>query len=167
MANDLIRRADAIDALMAWEEDSIWDEECLKHRGEPYWISPSDVVENLPSAEQDREYIEQIKWERDTAISQLKDLGYGLGEKIRTDGDTISRQAAIDAILDLHDCPNGHSDTYDKACIIGVLEEVPSAVVPIKDKCLTCIHCENCTDEQTFEEFMFGQDMGNPEDGSL
>lgn len=42
--------------------------------------------------------VEQIKWERDTAIQQLKDLGYGLGEKIRTDGDTISRQAAIDAI---------------------------------------------------------------------
>lgn len=49
--NDLISRADAIDALMAWEEDSVWDEECLKHRGEPFWISPSDVVENLPSAE--------------------------------------------------------------------------------------------------------------------
>lgn len=87
--------------------------------------------------------------------------------KNETHGDVISRQAAIDAILDLHDCPNGYSDTYDKACIIGVLEELPSAVVPIKDKCLTCIYCENCTDEQTFEEFMFGQDMGNPEDGSL
>lgn len=49
--SDLISRADAIDALMAWEEDSVWDEECLKHRGEPFWISPSNVVENLPSAE--------------------------------------------------------------------------------------------------------------------
>ena len=87
--------------------------------------------------------------------------------KAETHGDVIYRQAAIDAILDLHDCPNGFSDTYDKACIIGVLEKLPSAIVPIKDKCLTCIHCENCTDEQTFEEFMFGQDMGNPEDGSL
>lgn len=49
--SDLISRADAIDALMAWEEDSVWDEECLKHRGEPFWEAPSDVVENLPSAE--------------------------------------------------------------------------------------------------------------------
>lgn len=42
--------------------------------------------------------VRQIQWERDTAIQQLKELGYGLGEKIRTDGDTISRQEAIDAL---------------------------------------------------------------------
>lgn len=49
--DDLISRQAAIDALMAWEEDSVWDEECLKHRGEPFWISPSDVIENLLAAE--------------------------------------------------------------------------------------------------------------------
>ena len=42
-------------------------------------------------------------------------------------GDLISRQAAIDAIDGLPNCYNGYSDTYDKACIIGVLEELPSA----------------------------------------
>lgn len=52
MADDTIYRQDAIDALMAWEEDSFWDEECLKHRGEPYWVAPSDVIEKLPSAPQ-------------------------------------------------------------------------------------------------------------------
>ena len=41
--------------------------------------------------------------------------------------DLISRQAAIQAVMDLPDCPNGYSDTYDKACIIGLLEEAPSA----------------------------------------
>lgn len=41
--------------------------------------------------------------------------------------DLIDRQAAIKAIEDLQDCYNGFSDTFDKACIIGVLEEVPSA----------------------------------------
>lgn len=41
--------------------------------------------------------------------------------------DLIDRQAAIKAIENLQDCYNGFSDTYDKACIIGVLEEVPSA----------------------------------------
>ena len=40
--------------------------------------------------------------------------------------DLISRSDAIDAINDLPDCPNGYSDTYDKACIIGVIEELPS-----------------------------------------
>lgn len=43
-----------------------------------------------------KELFDQIKWERDIAIGQLKELGYGLGEKIRTDKDTISRRAAID-----------------------------------------------------------------------
>lgn len=41
--------------------------------------------------------------------------------------DLISRQAAIKAIDDLPNCYNGYSDTYDKAYIIGVLEELPSA----------------------------------------
>lgn len=41
--------------------------------------------------------------------------------------DLISRQEAIKAIEDLPNCYNGFSDTFDKACIIGVLEEVQSA----------------------------------------
>ena len=41
--------------------------------------------------------------------------------------DSISRQAAIKAIDDLPNCYNGFSDRYDKACIIGVLEELPTA----------------------------------------
>lgn len=51
--------------------------------------------------------------------------------------DLISRRAAIKAIDDLPNCYNGYSDTYDKAYIIGVLEEVPS-IEPkkvVKDYC--------------------------------
>lgn len=55
--DDVISRQAAIDALMAWEEDSIWDEECLKHRGEPFWVAPSDVVEQLPSAQPEQRWI--------------------------------------------------------------------------------------------------------------
>lgn len=44
--------------------------------------------------------------------------------------DLISRRAAIQAIDDLPNCYNGYSDTYDKACIIGVLEELPRVDVP-------------------------------------
>lgn len=40
--------------------------------------------------------------------------------------DLIKRSDAIRAIEDLQDCYNGFSDTYDKACIIGAMEEVPS-----------------------------------------
>jgi len=31
-----------------------------------------------------KDYIEQLKWERDTALAQLAELGYGLGEKVHT-----------------------------------------------------------------------------------
>lgn len=40
--------------------------------------------------------------------------------------DLISKKAAIKAIDDLPNCYNGYSDTYDKAYIIGVIEEVPT-----------------------------------------
>lgn len=39
----------------------------------------------------------------------------------------IDRRVAIEAIKDLPNCPNGYSDTYDKARIIGVLEGLPTA----------------------------------------
>lgn len=69
-------------------------------------------VEQLPSVQSDRELIEQLKWERDTAIQQLKDLGYGLGEKPKTD-DTISRQDAIDTVLTMFDrCDTGEITDY-------------------------------------------------------
>ena len=56
-----------------------------------------DKINNAPTIEP--RSIEQICWERDLAIQQLADLGYGLGEKTRTDGDCISRQAVIEALV--------------------------------------------------------------------
>lgn len=44
---------------------------------------------------------------------------------------------AIDAIKALPDCPNGFSDTYDKAWIISVLEEVPekpTGWIPVSER---------------------------------
>ena len=41
---------------------------------------------------------EQVAWERDVAIEQLKELGYSFGEKIKTSDDCVSRQAVIDLI---------------------------------------------------------------------
>lgn len=52
----------------------------------------------------------------------------------------ISRQAAIQEILDLPNCPDGHSDMYDKARIIGVIEEVPAADVVEVVRCRDCKH---------------------------
>lgn len=55
--------------------------------------------------------------------------------------DLIDRQTAIDAIDGLPNCYNGFSDSYDKAYIIGVLEELPSAESEII-KCKDCKHFE-------------------------
>ena len=44
--------------------------------------------------------------------------------------DLISRADAIEAVESLPNTPNGFSDTYDKACIIGLIEALPSAEVP-------------------------------------
>lgn len=48
-----------------------------------------EAVRNQPSAQP--EYFKQIKWERDLAIQQLEELGYGLGEKIHTEQREIIR----------------------------------------------------------------------------
>ena len=61
--------------------------------------------------------------------------------------DLIDRQQAIDAINELHDKPNAWLDLA-----VDVLEKLPSA---------------QPESEHTMEEFMYGQDLGNPEDGSL
>lgn len=68
--------------------------------------------------------------------------------------DLISREAAIEAIDDLPNCYNGYSDTYDKAYIIGVLEELPTIDVPerkvgkwIKDGVAYSLYkCSACND---------------------
>lgn len=38
----------------------------------------------------------------------------------------IDADALKKSVLDLHDCDNGFSDTYDKGCIIGVIDEEPT-----------------------------------------
>ena len=88
-------------------------------------------LKNMPLTNPDyvsRAVVEQIIWERDTAIWQLRQLGYGFGEKMRTDGDLISRQAAIDAVKEEWD---GWSFEYDAETIVSytceALERLPSA----------------------------------------
>ena len=48
--------------------------------------------------------------------------------------DYIRREDAIQAIMDLPNCPNGYSDTYDKARIIAELEQLPSAELYTEDE---------------------------------
>ena len=115
---DLIDRQAALDALMDAFCDTMIESIC------------KDTIEALPSAQPNREYIGQIKWERDTAIQQLKELGYGFGEKIRTDVDTISRQAAI-AVADSSDCVGLSVEDVKKVTdeVVKGLKRLPSVQI--------------------------------------
>ena len=54
----------------------------LRINGEGEQLFSTETVEALHIAKTVLGSIEQILWERDLAISQLTELGYGLGEKI-------------------------------------------------------------------------------------
>lgn len=91
--------------------------------------------------------------------------------------DLISRQAAVKAVEDLPNCYNGYSDTYDKACIIGLLEELPPAQERKKGewilvkgsngkdyhKCSECLHTQDITGVKNYCA-VCGADMGGKED---
>ena len=69
--------------------------------------------------------------------------------------DLIDRAKAIKAIEDMQDCYNGFSSTFDKAQIIEVLEEVPTAErkghwIDIKCGSVSIWKCSEC--EEIFSE---------------
>lgn len=50
----------------------------------------------------------------------------------------IDAEKLKESVEGLQDCYNGFSDTYDKSCIIGLIDEEPTAdVVPV-------VRCQNC-----------------------
>lgn len=51
-------------------------------------------------------------------------------EQAKNMEEVAANAAWMQAVDDLPNCYNGYSDTYDKAYIIGVLEEQPSVDVP-------------------------------------
>lgn len=78
-------------------------------------VAKKEIVERVK-----KNVYEQCKWERDTALQQLKDLGYGLGEKPRVDGDAISRKQAISLIKEYE---------RDSTCpldYVSIIKQVPS-----------------------------------------
>ena len=137
--SDLIRRQSAIAAIKTWG--------LLDGLSEGQAIEILADEEKVPSAQPDRELIEQLKWERDTAIQQLKDLGYGLGEKPKT-GDTISRQAAIEVIDAVFPVDPMKSE-YAQGIACGAalaktyVEQLPSEQPEI-------IRCKDCKNQEKF-----------------
>lgn len=54
-------------------------------------------------------------------------------------------------ILALQDCYNGFSDTYDKACIIGVIDDQPTIEERKKGKWTSEEACEFCGFQPWYE----------------
>lgn len=89
--------------------------------------------------------------------------------------DLISRQAVVECVYKALRTPplkGVFTDTMSLA--ISMVNELPSAQQEVD--CQKCIFCGFAgfkqfqtaqQPEPTMEEFMYGQDMGNPEDGSL
>lgn len=82
-------------------------------------------------------------------------------------------------ILNLQDCYNGFSDTYDKACIIGVIDEQPT-IDPVKHgewEMLMgwpfpewrCTRCGNiiCGDVEHLEKWKYCHQCGTKMDGLI
>lgn len=92
-----------------------------------------------------REAIEIPKIERDhmtpTLLTECSETQKPL--------DTISRKAAIDAINNIMPTKEG---LYEPSEVLCKLMQLPSVQPEL---------------EHTMEEFMYGQDLGSPEDGSL
>lgn len=55
----------------------------------------------------------------------------------------IDADALKKSVEGLTDCYNGFSDTYDKSCIIGLIDEEPTADVVEVVRCRDCKHRKN------------------------
>ena len=161
--DDLISRKDAIDALNI--AMNIWS-------SMPEWREHKiiECLEELPSAEPDVPDINVSDMiSRQAAIDTVGSMlrrKFGIGgdlAEITLAGlpsaqpdlqptcnqlatDTISRQAALDLI------EKAPINGWVKDALIGDVRALPSA---------------QPEPEHTMEEFMYGQDLGSPEDGSL
>lgn len=111
--------------------------------------------------------MEQYKWERDIAISQLKDLGYELGEKPRksdvpgtNDGNLIDKERLLDDLKEMCIISFWEANEHSEECyqdIYRYIESMPSAQPERWSTCFDCplshgCHVINgCTNEQAMQ----------------
>lgn len=135
-------------------------------------IKAIKIAEQEPTAKENL-VVEQIKWERDVAIEQLKELGYGLGEKIRADEDCISRNAIIRTLNNMDRyianeltlCDSDNKFPQNEVFIVDdvyeqIAEQLPPVTPQPNDKALKIIS-ETMMD--MFNNKPFEEVMGNLE----
>lgn len=91
-----------------------------------------DALEQQPSDTVSRGAFEQVMWERDVAINQLKELGYGLGQKVEPCDNAVSRKAVDELSRALV-----HT-TRDKADFLCNFWEGLQKLPPVTQKPIEC-----------------------------
>ena len=74
----------------------------------------------------------QVMWERDIAIEQLKELGYGFGQKIEPCNDLISLEDAIETIASA-DITDGIEPVFSGKQVIALLKDLDT-ITPQEQK---------------------------------
>ena len=94
-----------------------------KWRDNPHIDAIVDAIEELPTIPQTdsvpKGVFDQVKWERDIAIEQLKDLGYGLGEKPRKQTDSVLKNIKAELMAELTELDNYQSKDDNVYCRIN------------------------------------------------
>lgn len=127
-------RDEAIKEIQAWL-DGCCGEECDPAR-EAFNMAISVLEQDTVS----RTAYLQCARERDTAIEQLKELGYDFGEKIRTDGDTISRQAVLRALTNIK---YNHCKTEGESQVIDTAKTLVNVMPAAHPEIIRCKDCKN------------------------
>lgn len=159
---DCVSREQALEVIDTWDKFGYTYTGCFvrEPKGDyvPY-VHYDDMVKcikNLPSVQP--QSLEQIKWERDTAIEQLKLLGDGLGEKFEPCEDCISREDVV-RILNWSKASVQMLDDYSADELVGeiitiekevenLLSVKPQTVTDFADKCKECGKILNETYQQ-------------------
>ena len=150
MSKKIIYLDDAIDAIVAWTVEDRPDIEM-----------PTDLVGRinaLPSAQSN----EQIMWERDVAVEQLRQLGYGFGEVIRIEKDRISRRAAIDLVRDVCDAIMSFCGShYDEETKDEVYDDILEVDAILKCNKEIRIALKNMPSAQPLTAYVISDEDGN------
>ena len=131
--------------LVPSRTDTRWFHDYVYHHAEIRFVRGRLKFSNTKSNAPFPSMIAIFGDKRDVTVQQLKDLGYGLGEKPRTDGDCISRQAAI-AVADSSDYVGLSVEDVKKVTdlVVKGLKRLPSAQ---PDRSLWFRIGEICVDE--------------------
>jgi len=152
-----------------------------RNKAHPYDVEYYDMAIQALSQEPcddtvSRGVFEQIMWERNVAIEQLKELGYELGQKIDLCEDVISREAAIKALLEHEDAKGYLHGDFEE--IINELPSVTSGrhkgrwIDYSEDgfvECPFCGHATTCEDDIDELHYCFycGAEMVEPQESEV